>query len=412
MKKARELTDLQVRRLTKTPGVHFVGGVDGLTLVVKESGAAAWKLRYTMNKHREHFGLGGYPSVTLEQARANAREARELIRRGIDPREERKAAIAAATAAAAKLLTFRRAAETLHTAIESEFRNAKHRKDWLSSLERYAFPKLGEIPVAEVELAHVVSVLTPIWVEKTETATRVRQRMEKVFDWAIVSGYRERAAGNPAEWSGTLEHALPKPGKLKSVAHHAALPWQDVPAFVAELRKLGGMGARALEFAILTAARSGEVRKATWAEIDVDARLWSVPAERMKAKKPHTVPLSGDAIALLESLPRFDGSPYVFPAVRGGALSDMTLSAVCRRMKVDAVPHGFRSSFRDWAAESTNYPRDVAEQALAHALESKVEAAYRRGDLLAKRTRLMRDWAKFLSTPPIKATATPIRRAK
>lgn len=408
-KKAKELSAVEVKRLAKVIGFHAVGGVAGLHLLVSAPQASSWILRTMLAKKRTDLGCGPYPEVGVAQARVKAAEFRELIRQGIDPREQRKAAQAALQAAQAKALTFKEAATQFHETKQTEFRNAKHRADWLSSLKRYAFDLIGGIPVADIELAHVVGVLTPIWTTKTETATRVRQRGEKVLDWSIVSGYRPAEKGNPFRWKGTLEHALPSPAKLKKVEHRAALPYTEVPAFMAELRKREGMGARALEFAILTAARSREVRHATWSEIDFDKKLWNVPAEHMKAHRPHTVPLPDAAVTLLKALPRFEDSPYVFPAVRGGALSDMTLSAVCRRMGVEAVPHGFRSSFRDWCAETTNYPREVAEQALAHTIESKVEAAYRRGDLLAKRAKLMSAWAKYCSTVPKKADVTPIR---
>jgi integrase len=383
-----------------------------LHLLGTEALTASWILRAMIGGKRSDLGLGAYPEVSLANARERAARAREQIRDGIDPRQARRDAAAALRAALARALTFKEAAQACHESKAVEFRNAKHRMDWLSSLERHAFPTIGSLPVADLELGHVVNVLKPIWVAKTETATRVRQRIEKVIDWAIVSGFRPKERGNPAMWKGTLEHALPKPSKLKNVEHHAALPWADVPAFMLELRKRDGMGARALEFAILTAARSREVRFAEWSEIDFAEKVWRVPAAHMKAHRAHTVPLSDAAIALLEKLPRMEKSPYVFPAVRAGKLSDATLSAVTKRMKVAAVPHGFRSSFRDWCAESTNFPREVAEQALAHTLESKVEAAYRRGELLTKRAKLMAAWAKYCATLPTKAAATPIRKRR
>lgn len=238
-------------------------------------------------------------------------------------------------------------------------------------------------------------MLQPIWQEKTETASRLRQRLEAILAWATVSGHR--SGDNPARWQGHLDAVLPKPGKVYKKKHHAALPWQEISGFMQDLRKREGMGARALEFIILTAARSGGVRLATWHEIDMENKVWTIPGERMKAGKEHKVPLTDDAILLLQSLPRFGGSEYVFPAARGGALSDMSISAVCRRMKVNAVPHGFRSTFRDWCSENTNFPREVAEMALAHAIDSAVEQAYRRGDLFKKRRRLMDSWTKFIN---------------
>ena len=253
-------------------------------------------------------------------------------------------------------------------------------------------------------------MLEPLWAIKTETATRVRQRLEAVLAWATVNHYRE--GPNPAAWEGNLEHALPKPSRVRKVEHHAAIHWKALGEFMAALRNRQGMSARALEFAILTAARSGEVRLATWDEIDLKAKLWTVPAGRMKAGKAHRVPLSDEALALLKALPRMEGSRFVFPAVRGGALSDMSLSMVTRRMGAEAVPHGFRSTFKDWARSSTAYPDEVTELALAHVNSDATRAAYARDDLLPKRARLMRDWAKFCATVPKKGNVVALREAR
>jgi len=263
--------------------------------------------------------------------------------------------------------------------------------------------------VRDITLTHVLDVVKPLWRDKTETATRVRGRIEAVLDWATVRGYR--TGENPARWKGHLEQLLPKPGKVSKVKHFAAVDVDAVAGFVSALRNVGGMGARALEFGILTAARSGEVRGALWSEIDLQAAQWVIPAERMKGKKEHRVPLSKQAIELLEALPRFDKVVLVFPGTKNQMLSDMTLSAVMRRMKVDAVPHGFRSTFRDWAAERTNFPRDLAEMALAHVIESKVEAAYRRGDMLAKRLKMMQAWADYCDTIPKAGNVVPFKAA-
>lgn len=435
-RRTKELSATEVRRLT-VPGLHAVGGVSGLHLECKPSrivangdteieipGARSWILRVTVAGRRRDFGLGGFPSTTLEQARQTAREYREHIRNGVDPLAARRAAQDALRAAEAKRLPFKRAAELCYQGKRSEFKNGKHAAQWIGTLETYAYPVLGALPVDQIELPHIVAALEPIWLTRTETATRLRQRIETVLAWATAGGYR--TGDNPGRWKGGLEHVLPKPGKVRKVRHHAALPWSDVGAFVAELRKREGTAARALEFLILTAARSGEVRLARWSEIDFDEGTWTIPASRMKAGRQHVVPLSTQAVKLLESLPRLKGSRYVFAAPRGGALSDMSLSAVCRRMHADAieagdpgwldpktsrpvVPHGFRSSFRDWAAESTNYAREVAEQALAHTIENAVEAAYRRGELLKKRARLMRDWAKHCDTVRRRAGVVSLR---
>lgn len=405
-KKADELTAVEVKRLTAA-GRHAVGGVPGLHLHVKDSGARAWILRVKVGARRCDVGLGGYPEVSLERARNDARDARAGIRQGIDPITARREKRDALRVAVARQLTFDEAAKLAHKTKAHEFSNAKHGDDWLSSLTRYASPKIGDLPIASIDLPHLVSVLEPIWTTKTETATRVRQRIESVLAWATVNKYR--TGDNPARWKGNLEHALPKPSKVRKIDHHAALPWSDVPGFMADLRQREGIGARALEFIILTAARSGEVRFATWDEIDVDGKLWTVPAERMKARKIHRVPLSDPALTLLESLPRFEGSPYVFTAARGGVVSDMTISAVCRRMGVAAVPHGFRSSFKDWARSSTAYADEVTELALAHVNSDATRAAYARDELLPKRAKLMAAWAKFCATVPKVASVTPIR---
>lgn len=421
-KRAKELSPVEIRRLT-TPGVYPVGGVAGLMLQVKDSGAQSWLLRYVtgatrtsksgkVHPVRREMGLGAFPEVTLAQARERARSARGKLRQGIDPIAERQASRDVLKAAQGKGMTFDEAARRFLASKTTEFRNPKHAAQWGSTLATYASPVVGSMPVDRIELAHVVEILTrnDFWNAKPESASRVRGRIEAVLAWATVSGYR--TGDNPARWRGHLDAVLPKPSKLKRVQHHPALPIEAAPRFLADLRKREGLAARALEFLLLTAARSGEVRLATWGEIDLEARTWTIPGERMKAGKTHVVPLSHPAIALLKALPRFEDCPYVFPAPRGKAFSDMSLSAVMRRMEVAAVPHGLRSTFRDWASERTSYPRDVAEMALAHVIPSAVERAYRRGDLLAKRTRLMADWARFLNTPAAAGSAvTPIRKA-
>ncbi len=394
-KQAPELSPMAVKRLDK-PGLHAVGGVPGLFLRIASGGSRQWILRATVGRKRRDIGLGGYPGVTLAQARENAREAREKIRQGIDPSEERKAARAALMAAQAKALTFDEAARRCHDSKAPEFRNDKHGKDWISSLERYASPVIGDLPVTDVELPHVLEILEPIWQSKTETATRVRQRIESVLTWATVRGYR--SGENPARWEGNLKEVLPNPTKVAKVTHHRALPWNEMGQFMADLRQREGMAARALEFLVLTAARSGEVRLATWDEIDLDAGIWTVPAERIKAGRQHRVPLSDDAMAVLKGLPRIEGSSYIFPAARGGPLSDMALSALCKRMGVDATPHGFRSTLKDWARNRTAYPDEVSELALAHVNSDATRAAYARDELLPQRKRLMADWAKFCAT--------------
>lgn len=391
-RKATELGALAVSRL-RDPGLHAVGGVSGLYLQVTASGARTWILRATMGGKRRDMGLGGYPDVTLAEAREKAREARAKIEQGIDPILERERALSLLKAEQAKSMTFEAACRALIDAKSDEWRNAKHRAQWSSSLETYAYPVIGKLQVGDVGQAHVLSVLQPIWKDKTETANRLRGRIEQVLDWAKVRGFRE--GENPARWRGHLDKLLPAPAKIARVVHHKALPIDAMPGFMAALRQRKGIAPRALEFLVLTAARSGEVRGATWQEIDMDAAVWTVPAERMKAGKEHRVPLSHQALALLAGLPRVHGIELVFPAPRGGLLSDMALTALMRRMELDAVPHGMRSTFRDWTAERTNYPREVAEMALAHTIGNAVEAAYRRGDLFTKRAEMMAEWAIF-----------------
>lgn len=401
---ARELSAAEVRRI-KAPGLHAVGGVPGLCL--KVGGGRSWILRTRISGKRRHIGLGSYPAVTLSAARDRARDIEVKIFSGRDPIAERQALQIALKAEQIRRLPFFDAARQCYAARVNTFRNKKYRKDWIASLERYAFPMLGEMPVADIGLPEVLAVIKPIWYTRTETATRVRQRMESVLSWAIVSGYRQ--GNNPARWEGNLSEVLPAPGKIKKVSHYRALPWREVPAFMAALRKRQGMAALALEFAILTAARSGEVRGALWDEIDTKARLWTVPGERIKAGKIHRVPLSQAALAVLSRIPRTEDNPLIFPAPRGGKLSDMTLSAVCKRMNVEATPHGFRSSFKDWARSVTAYADEISELALAHVNSDATRAAYARDELLPQRARLMTDWAKFCQEGlPDSASITPI----
>lgn len=395
-KRAKELSALAIKHLT-SPGLHFVGGVPGLALQVLPTGGRSWVLRAMVGGKRRDMGLGGFPEVKLGEAREAADAARKQIRENVDPikaRAERKAALRADVGLS---ITFAQAAKEFIAANEASWRNAKHCQQWRNSLEAYANPVIGKLSLRDIELPHILRILEPIWQEKTETATRLRGRIEQVLDWGTVRGYRDGL--NPARWRGHLDKILPKPKKLAKVKHHASLPWAKIASFMAQLRQAEGMGARALEFAILTASRSGEVRGATWDEIDLEAGEWNIPDNRMKAAKAHRVPLPDAAVRLLKGLPRMAGNHLVFPAQRGGPLSDMTLTAVLRRMNVDVVPHGFRSTFREWAGEATGYPREVIEHALAHQLADKAEAAYQRGSLFPKRVSLMQDWADFCAKP-------------
>ena len=401
----KELGAAQVAALWRR-GTNHVGGVRGLILNVTMYSSRSWVLRYQVAGKRRDFGLGSYPSVTLGDAREAARMARAKLAQGIDPIEDARRARARLVAEIHTSMTFGEAAKRYITSHEKGWKNAKHAQQWQRSLDMYATPVLGKVPVRDISLSMVLKVLEPIWASKTETATRLRGRIESVIDWAIARGYRTDS--NPARWKGLLDKRLPAPGKVAKTRHFEALAYGQLPAFVGQLVAQEGMGAKALMFVILTAARSGEVRGAVWEEIDLAARLWTIPAERMKASKAHRVPLSDAAISLLQDMKalalaagRTTGKAYVFPSPNsrdpelGSPLSDMTLTAVLRRLKLEAVPHGFRSTFRDWCAEQTDYPNEVAEMALAHAVSNKVEAAYRRGDLLVKRQQLMQDWANY-----------------
>jgi integrase len=341
----------------------------------------------------------------LEKARSRASERRQLLVDGIDPIEHKRADKQAKAVDRAKQITFESAQEKFIASNESAWRNLKHRAQWRATLRTYA-DKLFPLPITSIDTALVVSVLEPIWATKTETATRVRQRVESVLDWATARGFR--TGENPARWKGHLDKLLPKPSKLKNVQHHPALPYLDVGNFMVELRDRHGLAARALELQILTAARPNEIAAAMWSEFDLQNGVWTVPALRMKSNREHRVPLSAPATALLNLLPR--DSEFVFPSSKMDApITTAASLKLMSTMRPQFVPHGFRSTFRDWAADQTAYPRDVAEAALAHVLKDKTEAAYRRTDLFNKRRRLMDDWAKFLDeVPSDRDNVTPI----
>lgn len=396
-KQAKALGALDIKRLP--PGKHFVGGVSGLMLA-KEENAASWVLRVMVAGKRRHIGLGSLEYVSLAQAREKAREAKLAISEGIDPVMLKKAAKRAGEAQK----TLAQCVVEYHKRQAPSFRSAKHAEDWIGSLKLHVLPTIGDHYIQEVDRAAILRVIEPLWFTKTETASRMRQRLEKVFDYAKTMGYF--TGDNPAAWRGNLEAVLPARSKVATVKHHPALPWQRMAEFMADLRTRDGLAAKALQFLILTGMRSQEVRLATWDQVDLTAGIWVIPAEIMKMKRAHRVPLSKQALALLKSMPKLDDCPLIFPGVANRPQSDATLAKVIKRMNevadpayTDAmsgrpiVPHGFRSSFRDWAAESTGFASAVAEMALAHRIENKVEAAYRRGDLLEKRKPLMQAWA-------------------
>jgi len=409
-KRARELKALQVKNLTK-PGRHAVGGASGLCLNITDTGAKSWILRTVVDIKRRHIGLGAYPEVSLVEAREKAQEMRRSISAGIDPVEERQRQRSALTTESQKEVTFEEAFNRyFEEKLQGELSNAKHLKQWRSTLTTYAFPVIGEKAVASITMEDILSVLRPVWETKNETASRVRQRIETVLDWSKVMRLRE--GENPARWKGNLEQTLPSPNKVKKVRGQPAVALDDISMWFTLLQSRDGIAAVALQFLTLTASRSGEVRGALWVEMDLKQGIWTIPAERMKSRTEHRVPLSSAAADLLTNSPRLLGCPYVFPSPRNGQMSDMTISAVMRRLQAaeekqgglgfldprsrrPAVPHGLRSSFRDWAAERTNYPRELAEMALAHTVGSDVERAYRRTDMVEKRREIMDDWARF-----------------
>jgi len=393
---AKPLGALAVSRLS-IPGKHAVGHVAGLMLQISDTGSRSWLFRVTIGGHRREMGLGAYPAVTLKEAHERAQQKRAEISAGIDPILARKEASSRLRAAQALDITFEQAAKRFITAKALEWRNTKHGDQWKNTLSQYAYPLIGKLMVRHVGRAHVIEVLEPIWSTKTETASRLRGRLEAILDWARVKGLRDEGV-NPAVWRGNLDKLLSAPKRIQTVRNHPALPMEEMPAFMASLAAVDGISARCLEFAILTAARSGEARGAAWAEIDFNKAIWAIPAERMKARKEHRVPLTQAAIDLLKSLDVSAGSALIFPSPRsGGVLSDMSLLAVMRRQNLVATPHGFRSTFRDWASERTNYPREIAEVALAHVKSDATEAAYWRGDVLEKRRQMMADWAVFVA---------------
>jgi integrase len=358
----------------------------------------SWLFRYMRHGRPRWHGLGPLDLVTLAEAREAALACRKMLRDGVDPIDAKRAERMQARIASASAMTFKDCAERYISAHRAGWRNDKHAGQWEATLQTYAYPVFGALPVAAIDTALVMKALEPIWTDKPETASRVRGRIESVLDWATVRQFR--AGDNPGRWRGHLQKILPARAKVRAVNHHAALPYADVPGFMAELRDQHGTAARCLEFVILTAARTGEAIGAKWSEIDFAAKLWRVPAERMKASKEHVVPLSDRAIEILNGLPRT--GDFVFAGARERRpLSNTAMLMLMRRMgRGDLTTHGFRSTFKDWASETTSHADIVSEMALAHTIPEKVQKAYRRGDLLTKRTRLTRDWGRYCASPP------------
>jgi integrase len=410
-RRTERLTALQIGRL-KASGNHPDG--NGLYLQIAGN-ARSWVFRYSINGRERYLGLGSLAAVGLAAARQKAADARKLIADGIDPISAKHAARGAAAAEAGNAMTFAACAAAYIKSHGAGWRSEKHAAQWTATLSTYAYPVFGKLAVGDIAVGHVMKVLEPIWTARPATASRVRGRIEAVLGWATARGFRR--GDNPALWRGHLQNLLPSPRKVHKVEHYAALAYEDIGEFMNLLRGLGYTASRALQFVILTAARTSEATGARWSEIDLRAATWTIPANRMKAGREHRVPLSSAAIAVLPARPPFPNAPddFVFPGGRKGRpLSNGAMLALLRRMgRDDVTPHGFRSTFRDWAAERTNYPREVAEMALAHAVSDKVEAAYRRGDLFEKRRRLMNEWAAFCGKrrPQSGAKVVTIHRA-
>ena len=407
MRDSNRLTAIKVAKINK-PGRD--GDGNGLVLQVSKWGTKAWLFRFERDGRERQMGLGPVNVLTLAEAREKTRECRKTLLNGLDPIETRRSDRMRARVEAARGVTFRQCAEHYITAHEAAWRNDKHRAQWKSTLATYAYPTIGNLSVFAVDTALVLKIIEPLWRTKSETASRIRGRIESVLDWATVRGFRQ--GENPARWKGHIDKLLPPRSKVRAVKHHPALPYPEVPQFMADLRSRDGISARALELTILTALRTGEVIGAQWPEFDTEARIWIIPAERMKSGREHRVAISDRVLEIMSALPRKDD--FVFPGARRGTpISNMAMLELMRGMRPAYVPHGFRSTFRDWAAERTNYPNHVVEMALAHVVENKVEAAYRRGDLFEKRRRLMTDWAKYCGAPAARAdTVVSIRNAR
>ncbi len=379
---------------TKGPGLHADGG--GLYLQVKRGGRS-WVFRFMLNRRAREMGLGAFPAVLLAEARRQAEQCRRLLRDGIDPIDARRRSRQEARLQAARSMTFEDCAKQYIEDRKAGWSNAKHAAQWGATLSTYAYPVFGSLPVQSINMALVKRALSPIWTKKPETASRVRQRVEAVLDWATVHEYRR--GDNPAKWRGHLEKVLPKPSKVRAVKHHAAMPYGELPEFFGALAERDTISAKAMAFTILTAARSGETRAATWGEIDRDNAIWIVPSERTKSGREHRVPMSDEATAVLDGLTRLSDNPgeLLFPNQQGNPLSDTAMRKYLQSNmgKTGLTVHGFRSTFRDWVAERTRFPREIAEAALAHALRDATEAAYQRGDMLDRRRGLMDAWATF-----------------
>jgi integrase len=407
---AKELSPIEIKRLScridpdtgeASETRYPVGGVSGLLLRVNPSGSRQWILRIKVGNRRPDIGLGPYPEISLAQARDKAREMKEKARNGIDPLEERRSLKRSLLAEQISTLTFQKAMEQYIRMKAKEFKNPRQEAQWTNSLNTYAIPHLGELPVREIDLPHIKQVLDPIWETKTETANRVRARIENILGWCAIHGYRSNE--NPAKWQGYLDEVYPSPEKIKTKGHFAALSVDGLPEFIADLKGRTGIAARALEFLILTASRTNEVigdkriNKAgvTWQEIDLTRKIWTIPAARMKTSKIHRVPLNDAAMEVLKRMEPGKPDALIFPGPKGDVPSNNFLTSLLKRMNIKVTAHGFRSTFKDWARERTAYADEVSELALAHVNSDATRAAYARSELLDKRRQLMGDWEQF-----------------
>jgi integrase len=420
---AKALTVKRIERLLAigAPGKHTDGDVKGLMLCIESKTSAHWILRFQVNHVIGHLGLGSARDVPLASVRAKARSAREKLADGVNPLAVKRAERATAAAAAAKRLTFKEAAERCHEALAAGWSSPHHAHEFISSLRRWVYPHIGNLDVAAIGKDEVLRVLEQklrtggtFWTAKTITADRTRNRVQRILDWAEARGFRAAGTPNPARWAGFLDQLLAKPRKIAPIKNMAAVPYDEVPPLMAVLAAEEAVGAQAVRFVIMTTSRLGEALKATWAEIDLETTEWRIPASRMKARKPHTVPLSPQAMELLRGLYREQGNPYLFISskIAGTHIAETTVTDALRKAGRKETLHGFRASFKTWAEERTNFPSIIAELSLAHSVGNAVERAYRRTDLATKRRKLMEQWGRFVTSPPDAGTGTvvPLRK--
>jgi len=408
-KTVKQLKDLQIKRLSR-PGAYPDG--EGLYLQVRNSGAKDWFYRYEVAGKGRKRGLGPYPTISLEKAREDALVCRQLRKKGVDPIDFYKDIEIKKDLEKSKSSTFKECAIAYIDIHRHGWRNEKHESQWRNTLETYAYPTIGDLPVQSIDIDLIMKVLEPIWFDKTETASRIRQRMENILDWATVKKYRQ--GDNPALWRGRLDKLLPKRTKVQKPVHFAAMDYRDVPEYFQSLRAKDTIASKALAFTILTATRNGEARAASRSEIDDNAKIWIIPDSRMKAQKEHRVPLSDEAMKIIKEMEPFkrQTDDLIFPGLaHAKPINEASLLKIVKQHDQTLTVHGFRSSFRDWCAEQTSYPREVAEAALAHTLKDKTEAAYLRGDMFEKRRKLMGSWADYCLKDKSSAEVVPINKA-